>query len=107
MKSKTCKKALNRLNNVYRIKFSRSDPPKIARGVHEGTPLWTKQDAKRQQLLCMEETGPHCGLRTLNSKSLFCDVDTSQTLLVQKLFLEFSQKKLRGADMFPNEKSII
>ena len=49
MKSKTCKKALNRLNNVYRIKFSRSDPPKIARGVHEGTPLWIKQASKRQK----------------------------------------------------------
>ena len=54
--------------------------------VHEGTPVLPKQAAKRQQLLCMDRASLRRGLGKSNAKTLVCDADILQTLLVKFFF---------------------
>ena len=53
---------VNSLYVVYRVKKFRSNPPSITRGVHEGTPHWTKQDANKKHLLFLDGKSPRRGL---------------------------------------------
>ena len=83
------------------------NPPRITRGLYEGIPLFTKQAAKRQQLLCLDGASPRCGHRTTKDKCFVYDGESSQTLLFQKLYLEILGEKLCDVELFSDEKSEI
>ena len=83
----------------------RYDPPRIAQGLHEGTPYWTKQAAKRQHLLFLEVKSPRHGLGSPKVKSESRIAGRSRTPLFQKLIVEILQEQLCAQTCSPIKKS--